>query len=1024
MQLDSRSAVRARGGNALAIVLVAVALVAVALVLLFTAGPQPGGTVRIEEDAPVAGTSDGADSAPIELSTDASTARRSTTTERLDEARAARDAAAAAHATRPRGRVVGRIADVRGLPVSGAEVGLSAGGFGGLAIALSEEGPVPGRRVDASTVTDERGHFALEASPGSAALDVRCSGFAILRRPDVEVPADGELDLGTLTLEQAVVLSGRVVDPLGRGIADVQLFDAPQRTFDGMILSMSGVPPGAQPVAVTDPTGAFTIDTVAAGPWRVTARHPDHPERSFEGTTERPGDVRRDLVFELPAGAAITGFVTGLERRPGPFRVRARKGTGLGFDFGDPARLAADVAADGSFSLSGLEADATYTLHVERAPAGETDLPAVPNPTAVVSEDVAVPSGARDARLVILAPGRIVLRVVDASDDAPVETFTASYGALWDPQPLLDAEGRVLAAHPGGVAAFEDVGVVRRTPWAGEAIVRIEAPGFVRRDVRVETPPEPGATLDLGAIALERAPLARITVLAGGAPVQGARVRLARATDRGVARGDFGGARIERSFTIDAESGGATSDVFGANRPNRGISDAAGLAVVELPASAGAFELRVEHADHATYSARVELPPGETLEHTVELGPGGTVTVRVLDPVGDPVSGATIGHRGPGVLGPGLTGGERTDRTGTVVFDKLTPGTHRFRIRPGRSRGITGSFMIEMGGGRSGDAWSDVVVEHGVATELVLTQEATAALAGHVRQDGAPLVGATVKLQRRRDEGSAAGPAVTLGALGGPSAQTDAAGRYVHERVEAGAYRLTLNHPSRALPVTFDVDVLAGIENVFDIDLALNGVRGVVLDEDGEPLEGIAVGARQDGGGGEEQRFLVAIESSLGTGGTQILGGGARAEPVRTDAQGRFELAGLPENVPFVVVAEANDVEPFTFAVESQAYTLGPREWIEGVTLMAPPAGSLRVEVGSEAMQKIVFLMVSAQRLDASGEPLPEAPVTEMGRDGACQIDGLEPGDYRVRVSGMGADDGLPTRDVTVVEGERVTVRF
>lgn len=1010
-----------RRGNALVLVLVVVALVGAALFLLFAPGEGDGGTARLA-DEPVA-TAEEKDAGPVELSTDAGTS---------DDARRAAEEAVdddgVAEVDEPRAvatsTVTGRVTDASGLPVGGARVSLARAGFGANMFVIGS--PLGGEREVEAVETDARGEFLLESrARGERVLRVERSGFVRHETEELELVRGGTRDVGTIVLDAAVLLSGRVVDPSGRGIADVGLYEIPTQVSGGMVFAMEARVNG-EPMVTTGPAGEFTIDTLPAGPWKVQAQHPEHPWRSFDGTTERAGDVQRDLVFELPYGARIAGHVSGTDRREGPFHVVARKGGGVAF-LASPPKV--DVAEDGSFEFTGLEADTTYELQVLRDPDALDDSPRefvnIPGMGDALSESVSVAAGTLDAQLAILDAGRIRVQVTAGDPARPLERFTASFGENWNLRALRGEDGRVLEEHTDGVVVFDDVSSIGSDlPWAQSKVVRIEADGHLQLDLPVPNLPAPGEVLDLGTVVLEPASGARITVVAEGRPVVGAQVSIGRATDRGF---EVEGGGVARSITIDASDDGSSEvETIGGGEQSRGRTDDEGVAQLDLPSKSGSFRLAVRHGDWAPYFATVEVPPGATLDHTVELGPGGEVLVRVLDPQGVPMEGVDVSHRAPGNRGLAAMFGNarKSDENGEVRFARLTPGTHRFRTQPDRGDGPMAFVAFDDQG--EGD-WNPVVVEHGTRTELVLTDVASASLVGQVREDGVPLVGANVRLRPKRDP-NASGPAGMdmFGFGGGPSGTTDADGRFAIDSVKAELQELVVTHPDRALPAVFEIAVVPGVENVHDVDLYRNGIRGVVRDTAGNPLVGLTVRARRAEDGDSPMGGFMAITADIGGGAVSVFEGAASAT-VRTDADGRYELVGLPEDVEVQVVVDASNEEPFTFAVESDPLRVGAGEWVEGVDLVAPPAGSLRIDVSKEIRKELFFLIAHAERLDDAGVPIAGSSRTGFGDDGAVTMDGLEPGRYRVRLENPGPGDSTAPRherEVVVAEGERATLVF
>lgn len=117
----------------------------------------------------------------------------------------------------PAVNVVGRVRDPRGRPVAGVTV------LVGRELTL----PNSGR----SAQTDSAGRYSLSAYPSE--LDVVMAetdgGFASRELPlDVEFDKRRTLKVADLTLRPLVTVSGRVVDPAGRGVGDVVVVASPK----------------------------------------------------------------------------------------------------------------------------------------------------------------------------------------------------------------------------------------------------------------------------------------------------------------------------------------------------------------------------------------------------------------------------------------------------------------------------------------------------------------------------------------------------------------------------------------------------------------------------------------------------------------------------------------------------------------------------------------------------------------------------------------------------------------------------
>lgn len=157
-------------------------------------------------------------------------------------------------------------------------------------------------------------------------------------------------------------------------------------------------------------------------------------------------------------------------------------------------------------------------------------------------------------------------------------------------------------------------------------------------------------------------------------------------------------------------------------------------------------------------------------------------------------------------------------------------------------------------------------------------------------------------------------------------------------------------------------------------------MRGQVLDAGGRPVRGIAV---------------AATPESETDGPSEMLGEWDEV----TDAEGRFELAGLAEGAySLSTFAEgvAGPAEPLVVSVSDRDR--------EGVTLRLPPQGAIRGRVVDLRGDPAAGVIIEAQ--DDRGS----ARATEAASDGAFMLRGLLPGAYRIRAELRGR---APEREST-----------
>lgn len=924
-----------------------------------------------------------------------------------------------------RGRVIGAL----GRPIQGATVfAAETDGFNEFPLDEIASGPTDWFKVSQAT-TDGDGRFEVRPQARSkVTLAVRAAGCAPLDR---EFALSGsERDVGELTLDPSLVLLGRVVDTGGRPIPGAKI-----ARLSG---SASGFSPFARargaPVAETDAQGAFRVDQLASGDWKLSVTHADHPDLVQKGEGDRPGVVRSGLVFTMEDGVEILGRLVGAPAgAAAKLSIRATlapPGEGSAGDAGGPmeSRSAfsgsvreASCAADGTFKLAGLLPDRTYRLT-----ARDRDR------TRFFGRSRSAPTTARAGDRGIEIPYRpesaLVFQAVDATSGAAVVDLTVRAGYGFS-MPLLDEDGQPVRRFPEGKVRFGDLPA--RAPGVGGGLaaaaglkLTVESPGyraFEQRDVVLLE----GQDTDLGIIRLDRAPVVKVLVLdaASGQPVEDAGVSIAehKAPDGGHIDTRF-------SMTIGEDADG---DAFMPGAAQRARTGADGRAsVTSLPGKT--VRLRVRDDDHSPHESEpIALPVSEDLELTVRLGIGGQVMVEVVDSHGTPVSGVEIDHQAPddqrGELVLSSDDG-RTDADGNLVFEHLRPGDHRFRLRQAQSGGFlsVGGRRARMnrvtrrnGGEETESSWSSVTVVEGVAETLRLVAPARGSLAGRVTEAGAALANAELRLVPASEDSNP----MPFGG-NGRDARTDARGEYLFDGVEEGEYRIEVQHPSRAMAHDATARVREG-ENDLDIDLPVAIVEGRITGADKGPLAGVRVRAERAPSEGEPRRrafsFAVMVMDDGNEEPEVTLGPPGGGSAVTTDADGRYTLRGVVPDVELVVSATGKEVQPG----RSDPFHVAPDEIKKNVDLSLEDGGSIEVSVRRAGNGPAGRYLARATPTEG-GEP----KIQMIGPGGSTRITGLKPGRWHVVLDPLmgplegGEEAQKLEQDVEVVVGQAAKASF
>jgi protocatechuate 3,4-dioxygenase beta subunit len=201
----------------------------------------------------------------------------------------------------------GRVLDREKRPVQGAELVLTPASEGVFSDRLS----MGSEEEVAQAISNPEGRFELQhLNPGRFRLRVKHKGFSPFALPEIEIPpGTARVDLGILTLDRGLVIEGRVTDPRGVPLPDVDVSLNTQITLFTMGPDNQDSPAQAQ----TGPEGRFRFDDLRRG-------------AKFELRVERqgyvPASVRVDvpapesLAIKLKPGRTLTGRVTGPAGEP------------------------------------------------------------------------------------------------------------------------------------------------------------------------------------------------------------------------------------------------------------------------------------------------------------------------------------------------------------------------------------------------------------------------------------------------------------------------------------------------------------------------------------------------------------------------------------------------------------------------------------------------------------------------------------------------------------------------------------
>jgi hypothetical protein len=354
-------------------------------------------------------------------------------------------------------RASGRVVDVQGRPVSGAEVLLTPSSASPESLAGIETL----RRAALKAATDAQGRFQIDRlGQGPFDLQARARGFLPTRVRQVAIPPGrGNADLGVIALQTGTAFEGRVVDPGGNAVAGASVQAAPS----------SGVSPGDLPAdgqasgreAVTDGDGAFSLTGFRDGDV-VTLRvaRKGYAARTIS-RIQTP--LPEPLTVELTPSARIAGTV--LDESGDPVAGARVVLTG-------EARFvaAAEVDSEGRFEMADL-APGRFRLSAVASgylPAAHGGIE-IKEGSGIEGIDLVLRRGAVVEGRVLAPDGSPVAGARVAVLDQPAET---DLGLAGRPETFADDEGRYQL---GGIAE-------------GDRTVAAEHAGFrpARRQVKVQ----------------------------------------------------------------------------------------------------------------------------------------------------------------------------------------------------------------------------------------------------------------------------------------------------------------------------------------------------------------------------------------------------------------------------------------------------------------------------------------------------------------------------------------------------------
>jgi hypothetical protein len=227
----------------------------------------------------------------------------------------------------------------------------------------------------------------------------------------------------------------------------------------------------------------------------------------------------------------------------------------------------------------------------------------------------------------------------------------------------------------------------------------------------------------------------------------------------------------------------------------------------------------------------------------------------------------------------------------------------------------------------------------------------------------------------------------------GPSAESDAEGRYEIEGLDAGDHLVTVTHPGRQMAARRSARLALG-DNRVDLDLDSATLGVLVLDPERRPVAGARVAV------------VRAPEGVAPVPDPSAVAGGAE-----TDARGACEARGVEPDVDLLVVVE----HPMFVQGRSTRVRVGPGGRRDGVEVLLERGGALELRFAPPGEG----IHVLARPVGGSGGQKWGQP----GPDGLLRFEGMRAGEWRVEVHAEDRDEPQ-ARSVLVEVGKTTRADF
>ncbi len=890
----------------------------------------------------------------------------------------------------PAAAIEGTVVDDAGTPVAGAQVELKekqTPGMFRISIGGNDDG-------DPRALTNAKGKFRIgPVSPDKAYdLKARAEGFA----PTVTVVRDLEpyrTKQGVrVPLERGQAITGRVVDGESSPIAEasVQLEKAQARGGHGMMRMMDGGDPDRF-TGTSDSEGRFEVRGVPAGTYDVTVKRPGFAKARVDGVEMAEGDKPVDVGdVTMQPGERLHGYVVdgeGLPVEGAEISVAEAGGPKMMMMVGPggPPRDEKPAAVSdpsGFFQLEDLSPTATYDISASRGGYLGGNAAGLQLPRTEPVELKLEPASDITGKVLDPEGNPIAGANVNMTRSTSIEMGGSAMQMMMMSSEETDSEGVFLFEdqRPGTVSL-----AATASGWQEAKLQDIEVPKG--EDLSVDLPLKPGSIVE-----------GRIFAADGRAAI-GARVSKVQEGGQGMRMGGMGGSPSDGSgyYRLEGLVPGTVSIEATHDDYPRVVKD------IEVKEGLNALDLHFEGGQEVTGivmdeegktvgGAAVRLVPAgrfyggpETTSNgdgsfTMPGVPDGDYSLRAdaegyasaredttISVSGQPVAGLEIRmSKGATIVGQivGLSEDEYSrvavSASGSLLFGGESSPIDRngnFRIENMRPETYTVVGSVANSGRQ---AREKVTIEPGaLEVSVTLTFGGGLTLSGRAVQGETPIADSIVYTQGIDVDHSGWN-------------ETDSAGEFTIEGLEAGKYKVRLQNWQTGLSYAEEVDITSNRD--IELKVPTAQVRGRILDaSDRQPLAGVTV-------------TLEAAEPDP-----------QRWRPDRsgtTDMDGRFTLDAVGDGSWRMKATKQG------YAADSRSINVQFDRAMEEVQLSLDPTEGLVLEARLPGGAVPDELQVAV--LDPSGAAVTSGSFA-TGESGRVRLSSVPPGSWELIVSGYGA---------------------